>query len=108
MAVRGHAACQHQRTDTVGGAGKRHIGLFDDTADHGGGIGCGEVGAVDLLALLLGGIDQKFVLGAGNGGKLWLKLGPEIPKAGSSVQNVNTGSAPTTPDATAKLPAGGK
>jgi hypothetical protein len=44
----------------------------------------------------------------GNGGKLWLKLGPEIPKAGSSVQNVNTGSAPTTPDATAKLPAGGK
>ena len=53
--------------------------------------------------------DSRYmILGAGNGGKLWLKLGPEIPKAGSSVQNVNTGSAPTTPDATAKLPAGGK
>lgn len=34
-----------------------------------------------VLAEVLGGIDQKFVLGAGNGGKLWLKLSPEIPKA---------------------------
>jgi len=34
-----------------------------------------------VLAEVLGGIDQKLVLGAGNGGKLWLKLSPEIPKA---------------------------
>ena len=38
-----------------------------------------------VLAEVLGGIDQKFVLGAGNGGKLWLKLGPEIPKAEENV-----------------------
>lgn len=34
-----------------------------------------------VLAEVLGGIDQKFVIGAGNGGKLWLKLSPEIPKS---------------------------
>ena len=53
-----------------------------------------------VLAEVMAGIDQKFVLGAGNGGKLWLKLGPEIPKAEEAAK---------TADAPAQTtPAGGK
>ncbi|MPM92258.1 Modulator of FtsH protease HflK [bioreactor metagenome] len=34
-----------------------------------------------VLAEVLSGIDQKFVLGAKTGGKVWLKLNQEVPKA---------------------------
>jgi len=34
-----------------------------------------------VLAEVLSGIDQKFVLGANTGGKVWLKLNQEIPQA---------------------------
>ncbi len=49
-----------------------------------------------VLAEVMAGIDQKFVLGAGNGGKLWLKLGPEIPKAEETAKPAET-PAKTTP-----------
>jgi len=38
----------------------------------------------EVLSEVLSKIDQKFVLGAGKGGKLWLKLSPELPKPKSS------------------------
>ena len=34
----------------------------------------------EVLSEVMGGINQKFVFGSGKGGKLWLKLSPEIPK----------------------------
>ena len=52
-----------------------------------------------VLAEVMANIDQKFILGAGNGGKLWLKLGPEIPKAEESAKSA---AAPA-----AKAPAAG-
>ncbi len=39
-----------------------------------------------VLGEVLGGIDQKFVFGTGNGGKVWLKLSPEIPKPADNPQ----------------------
>ncbi len=56
-----------------------------------------------VLAEVLGGIDQKFVLGAGNGGKIWLKLGPEIPKAADQPKSEQAPNAP----ANSQAPAGG-
>ena len=57
-----------------------------------------------VLAEVLGGIDQKFVFGARNGGKLWLKLGPEIPKAAEASQPETSqpAAAGTTPAAGGK------
>ena len=52
-----------------------------------------------VLAEVMANIDQKSILGAGNGGKLWLKLGPEIPKAEESAKSA---AAPA-----AKAPAAG-
>ena len=41
----------------------------------------------EVLSEVLSGIDQKFVLGAGKGGKLWLKLSPEIPNKPAAQDN---------------------
>ena len=38
----------------------------------------------EVLAEVLSRIDQKYIIGGGNNGKLWLKLGPEIPKSNSA------------------------
>ena len=38
----------------------------------------------DVLADVLSRIDQKYVLGGAKGGKLWLKLSPEIPKSNAA------------------------
>ena len=35
----------------------------------------------EVLSEVMGGINQKFIFGAGKGSKLWLKLSPEIPKS---------------------------
>ncbi len=38
----------------------------------------------EVLAEVLSRIDQKYIIGGVNNGKLWLKLGPEIPKSNSA------------------------
>ena len=60
-----------------------------------------------VLGEVLSNIDQKFVLGAANGGKVWLKLSPEIPKPQSADNGGNASAQSAAPEAN-QTQAGGK